>query len=85
MDYDSDLPSHSCPDQRLLVASPPQDALRSRLLSWPVGNHPCHWQMATVFYQRMAYEVSWMFDWREVALASMAITFFAFIFWMFTA
>ena len=41
--------------------------------------------MAAVFHQRMAYEVSGMFDWREVALASVAITFFAFIFWMFTA
>ena len=26
---------------------------------------------ATVFYQRMTYEVSGMFDWREVALASL--------------
>jgi len=50
-----------------------------------MGNHPCRWQMAAVFHQRMAYEVSWMFDWREVMLASVAITFFAFIFWVFTA
>ena len=41
--------------------------------------------MAAVFYQCMAYEVRWMFDWREIALASASIVFFAFIFWMFTA
>ena len=53
------------------MVNPPQDALRSRLLSRPMGNHPRSWQMAAVFHQRMAYEVSGMFDWREVALASL--------------
>ena len=46
MDYDSGLPSHSCPDKRLLVVSTPEDALRSRLLSWPMGNRQGSWQMA---------------------------------------
>jgi len=27
--------------------------------------------MAAVFHQRMAHEVSGMFDWREIALASL--------------
>ena len=36
-----------------------------------MGNRLRSWQMAAVFHQRMAYEVSGMFDWREVALASL--------------
>ena len=49
------------------------------------------WEIAKAFGRWPSFFINaWhmrggMFDWREVMLASVAITFFAFIFWMFTA